>query len=80
MSDIIRRESAFPRNWKGYDNARVASYADPGMTLRDDFAAQALAGWLASFATDVSPKPKGVAEFAYQMADAMLAERSKGGA
>jgi hypothetical protein len=49
-----------------------------GMTLRDWFAGQALAGWLASFAgMSVSMKPENMALEAYQFADAMLAERVK---
>jgi hypothetical protein len=56
----------------------------PGMTLRDWFAGQALAGWLASYG-DTSPHPAGtnrqatVAKLSYRMADAMLAERAKEG-
>lgn len=48
--------------------------------LRDWFAGQALAGWMASFDYDESPKPDSCAELAYELADAMLAARSKGGA
>jgi hypothetical protein len=52
-----------------------------GMALRDYFAAQALAGWLASFASEQPhPASRGkqdmVAQEAYQMADAMLKARS----
>lgn len=46
-----------------------------GMTLRDYFAAQAISGWLASWPEGTAVKTKGAAEFAYQMADAMLAAR-----
>lgn len=46
-----------------------------GMTLRDYFAATALQGWLASFGPSDSPKASSVAIFAYNVADAMLAER-----
>ncbi len=48
-----------------------------GMTLRDYFAGQALAGWLASFTPDEPAKPKVCAALAYAMADAMIA--AKGG-
>lgn len=54
-----------------------------GMTLRDWFAGQALAGWLASFVDTVAhpgSKPEyaeEVARVSYNMADAMLAERAK---
>ena len=49
-----------------------------GMSLRDWFAGQALSGWLASFGADdnVEHIPSLVG-FIYQMADAMIAERSK---
>lgn len=51
-----------------------------GMTLRDYFAGQALAGIMASrWFTDHAPKgkPENVAGKAFEIADAMLAERSK---
>ena len=53
-----------------------------GMTLRDYFAGQALAGWLASYGdTARHPVEDGaenkVSEISYRMADAMLAERTK---
>lgn len=51
----------------------------PGMTLRDYFAANALQGALAypgCFIRDYHITE--YAEFAYKIADAMLAERSKG--
>jgi hypothetical protein len=50
----------------------------PGMTLRDYFAGQALAGWLASYAgvTQVISHDN-TAEESYKFADAMLAEREK---
>lgn len=48
-----------------------------GMTLRDYFAAKALNGLLASSPSDEEISPKGVAEFAYDIADAMLAARGE---
>jgi hypothetical protein len=51
-------------------------YALSGMSLRDYFAAKALAGCMAQSAT--SPHtPDTWARVCYQMADAMLAERAK---
>ena len=47
-----------------------------GMTLRDWFAGQALAGILTDTSYDHG-KPEIIAKRSYQMADAMLAERSK---
>lgn len=47
----------------------------PGMSLRDWFAGQAMAGWLASFGPDAGCRASGVADFAYEIADAMLVAR-----
>jgi hypothetical protein len=54
-------------------------YETPGMTLRDYFAAAALQGVLAS--PDTMGSQPSIAGYAYQFADAMLAERAmtKGG-
>jgi hypothetical protein len=60
--------SAFPHSQP------INPYSQHGMTLRDYFAGQALAGRLA----DGTDKMKhSVAEDAYAYADAMLAERTK---
>ena len=48
-----------------------------GMTLRDYFAAKAMQGNIASWPEDQLFNPKGIAEHAYGVADAMLAEREK---
>jgi hypothetical protein len=54
-----------------------------GMSMRDWFAGQALAGWLASYTGDLAhPATReggaaAVATHAYFMADAMLKERAK---
>ena len=50
-------------------------YGNPGMSLRDYFAGQALAGLLACMKTTGSKKD--FAMDAYMQADAMLAEREK---
>ena len=55
--------------------------AYPGMSLRDYFAGQALAGWIAN-PEEVSPNkcetiPEMGARISYLYADAMLAERVK---
>ena len=47
----------------------------PGMTLRDWFAGQALAGFLASKAHSTSFHPSEDAEYVYAIADAMLKAR-----
>lgn len=51
---------------------------NPGMSLRDWFAGQAMAGWLASFGPDEGYRAAGISTFAYEIADAMLAARSGG--
>jgi len=58
----------FSGSWEG-------PYANHGMSLRDHFAAQALAGLLAQ-AVRYSP-PSVFAREAYAIADAMIAERAK---
>jgi hypothetical protein len=60
------------------DGSNDYSYEpNDGMTLRDWFAGKALQGWLASFGPDAECKPVRVAEFAYEVADAMLAARAR---
>lgn len=51
------------------------THATPGMTLRDWFAAQALAGFLANCGED--PAPLRCAAIAYELADAMLIVRAR---
>lgn len=51
--------------------------AEGGMSLRDWIAGQALSGWLSDPSATASPED--TAERIYQYADAMLAERAKGG-
>jgi hypothetical protein len=50
--------------------------ARTGMTLRDYFAGQALAALAQDLMYDMSHSQ---AEYAYKLADAMIAEREKGG-
>lgn len=67
---------AFPR--AAHEGETTKSGIQTGMTLRDYFAGKALATLVESWA-DSSPKhAEKCAEIAYQFADAMLAERSKG--
>lgn len=72
MSDEHTNPSAFP--WYHPSDGRVGPSCECGMTLRDYFAGQALAGSLAN--TD-APTPEVEAQWAYEIADAMLAERAK---
>lgn len=51
-----------------------------GMTLRDYFAAKAMHGWLSTYGSDHGIDgvyEEGVAEFAYEMADAMMKARNQ---
>lgn len=77
---------AFPTfDWKNERvNDQVVHFTDnPGMSLRDYFAAKALAGILANKATVEATELSGskhvpvLAQACYTLADAMLAERSK---
>lgn len=52
----------------------VNGFYDPGMTLRDYFAAKAMQGWTANPLPNDTPINE-VAEWAYRQADAMLAAR-----
>ena len=49
-----------------------------GMSLRDYFAAKVAQGMVASYVGDTPlPQPKAVAVYAYNVADALLAEREE---
>ena len=61
---------AFPSVGEGFGNP---SYSAPGMTLRDWFAGQALAGLIADQSRDGSADDR--ARYAYAYADAMLKAR-----
>ena len=68
MSDKPSNPPAFPRNYR--------SDGHNGMTLRDYFAGQALAGMLCNgYMPGVDRMPMAMA--AYELADKMLAERAK---
>ncbi len=64
---------AFP----GLHPSKECRYNDPGMTLRDYFAAKAITGLIASTPYDRVLNPAGVAQEAYAVADAMLKAREK---
>jgi hypothetical protein len=79
---------AFPSHepWEKWDEVRAQyrTVTDPhgGMSLRDYFAAQALAMMTPQIALlgpplDGTPSDEWLARCAYQIADAMLAERAK---
>lgn len=73
MSGIKTGGPAFPWTQDRADRGDI-----PGMTLRDYFAAKAMQGSLSN-ADDVNSMAR-FAEWCYEMADAMLAAREKGGA
>ena len=53
-------------------------HTSPGMSLRDHFAGQVLAGLMASTQYDAVADKADTARFCFDVADAMLAERQKG--
>ena len=75
---MMKNEPAFPV-------VRVEGEQYPGMTLRDYFAVKALSGMLAHSRNGHGYRPTdqskhwhdAISEEAYQLADAMLAERGK---
>ena len=78
MSDIKDGGPAFPESASGpYPNGEIVE-GRPGMSLRDYFAGQALAGWLSSWTTNSSPlwfEADHVSAAAYDYADAMIKAR-----
>lgn len=72
MTKIDDGGPAFPTE----PNTQDGFYAHHGMSLRDWFAGQALAGLIAqSGGTALAGDPIAAARWSYQMADAMLAAR-----
>lgn len=69
--------SAFPSTVMDRDSTgeHVPRFQDPGMTLRDYFAGQALAGMNLIIGRDLGGHADVVAETAYSYADAMLRAR-----
>lgn len=60
------------------DSAYPAGGLEPGMSLRDYFAAKAMNGFLSHDNLDIAKTTwEGLAEDAFALADAMLAERKK---
>ncbi len=80
----MTNEPAFPSTYKtciGHDGVEPVYAEDTnfGMTLRDYFAAKAMQGVIAqALGTALGSDPKSGAVYAYQMADAMIAERDRG--
>ena len=71
----VRRDENY-MDFGGYGRTRTVTLQEGGMTLRDWFAGQALAGMIrANHRLEFTPPDD--ATWAYQIADAMLAERAK---
>lgn len=71
---------AFPRSGSNWDEGTTTRKYGPavrGMSLRDWFAGQALAGFVAA---NWEARTSDLATWSYETADAMLAERKRGGA
>jgi len=69
---------AFPANEVTVHNVDIVAYAEPGMSLRDYFAAKALAACVTGYeAYRYECEIERAARDAYRIADAMLAERAK---
>ncbi len=70
--------AAFPATIRNYDDS-LSGFAQPGMSLRDYFAGQALIGLLASTVEqELCDEPRDYAITAYSFADAMLSARGRG--
>lgn len=73
---------AFPTQTVVYENGQV-QYGDNGMTLRDYFAAKAMAAmWSNQYVIEglsriTEDQAKAISKMAFEQADAMLAERAK---
>ena len=74
MTDETKNDGgpAFPSEGEGHGNPQ---YHSPGMTLRDYFAGQALAGFMS--AKPMMFDPEQDAKYFYDLADAMLKAREK---
>ena len=79
MSKINDGGPAFPVPMVRYDDGNFFNVTDTGMSLRDWFAGQALAGIMANsrLITVLTESKQDPTSCAYQMADFMLAERAK---
>lgn len=72
-------DPAFPMNELDQQTGYVA-VQHFGMSLRDFFAAKAMHGVFTNPISSSAAEQEYIARHAYRMADAMLAERAKGGA
>lgn len=68
---------AFPNQEHAWDGTQKSIYASEGMTLRDYFAAKAMAAMLTSDATKHDWSNAKVVIWSYEIADDMLRARSE---
>lgn len=70
---------AFPCSLIDYGSGPTApdSYGLGGMSLRDYFAGQAIEGLLGKYSLNKPEDQETITRMAYQLSDAMLAERNK---
>lgn len=61
------------------EHSQGGHHEQNGMDLRDWFAGKIVAGWCANPSDGFNGPYENMAREAYQLADAMLAERAKGG-
>ena len=72
MSDTSTGGPAFPHEAHG---PNLSTWTEPGMTLRDYFAAKAMQGFMANKSNPMHYQPETDAQWAYTIADAMLKAR-----
>jgi hypothetical protein len=86
VTSDLKKIQAFPST--GYESENILENGWMGMTLRDYFAASAMQGVISSCymkrntdfteSLDLADDAEFVAEISYEMADAMLLQRTKG--
>ncbi len=80
MSNKTNNPQAFPLAWRNPAGVEFVDCRNNGMTIRDYFAAKAMQADLFYQGLEGREDVLHIAGMAYQMADAMLAERMKGDA
>lgn len=76
MTKIDGGGPAFPSPEQKRADGEVVVYAEPGMTLRDYFAAKVLVGTLSDPHGNQESSLRQIAEFCYELADHMLEVRN----
>jgi hypothetical protein len=78
MKYVTPHLPAFPTgSWEYDGQGNVLPYQEPGMSLRDYFAARAMQGLISNANPDDGFNMTGISNWAYNMADAMLKAREK---